>query len=102
MDLPAGDPMIDVRSLSKIFLVGKKPFTAVKNVSFQIQSGDVLGLVGESGCGKSTLGRMLVRLERPTAGQFFFEGKDISLSKDRALCRQIQMIFQDPFSSLNP
>jgi oligopeptide/dipeptide ABC transporter ATP-binding protein len=94
--------MIDARSLTKIFRVKKEKLTAVKNVSFQINAGEILGLVGESGCGKSTLGRMLVRLERPTMGQVFFEGQEISCSKDRSLCRNIQMIFQDPFASLNP
>lgn len=93
---------IDVRALTKTFRVGKKSLTAVNNVSLQIHEGEILGLVGESGCGKSTLGRLLMRLERPTEGQIFFEGNEISRSKDRSLCRQMQMIFQDPFASLNP
>src|SRR5688572_28851472 len=94
--------MIEVQNVSKVFQVGKKQLLALKDISLTIQSGEVLGLVGESGCGKSTLGRLLVRLERPTTGQILFEGRDISRSKDRKLCQRIQMIFQDPSSSLNP
>ncbi|HEX2582902.1 MAG TPA: ABC transporter ATP-binding protein [Chlamydiales bacterium] len=94
--------MIDVRALTKVFRVGREKLVAVNNVAFQIHSGEILGLVGESGCGKSTLGRMLVRLEKPTEGQIFFENQEISCSKDRGICRKIQMIFQDPFASLNP
>ncbi len=58
--------------------------------------------MGESGCGKSTLARLLMRLERPTSGQIYFEGNEISTSKDRSLYRSMQMIFQDPYASLNP
>lgn len=94
--------MIEVRSLSKIYRVRKQSLYAVKDLHFQIRPGEVLGLVGESGCGKSTLARLLVRLEQPSAGQILFEGRDITGSKDRALTRQMQIIFQDPFSSLNP
>lgn len=94
--------MIELRSLSKIYRIKKKQLIAVKEISLQIQEGEILGLVGESGCGKSTLARLLVRLEKPTSGQIFFEGRDITGSKDRSLTRRMQMIFQDPFSSLNP
>lgn len=73
------------------------------NVSFQIAEGEVAGLVGESGCGKSTLAKLLVRLEKPTSGQIFFQGKNLDGTlKDRSICRNLQMIFQDPFSSLDP
>lgn len=90
--------MIDIRVLSKTF----KKVKAVDQLSLQINKGEILGLVGESGCGKSTLARMLMRLERPTTGQIYFEGNEISTSKDRSLCRSMQMIFQDPYASLNP
>src|SRR5206468_9852110 len=78
---------------------------AVDGVSFSIQRGDTLGLVGESGCGKSTTGRAVVGLYRPTAGQVLFDGADVGqLSNDalRPLRRRFQIVFQDPFSSLNP
>ena len=94
--------MIEVKNLTKIYPLGKSPLFAVRQVSFSIAKGEILGLVGESGCGKSTLARMLLRLIPPTSGEIFFEGKNITSSKDRTLTEQMQMIFQDPFSSLNP
>jgi oligopeptide transport system ATP-binding protein len=95
--------VIELQSVSKIFQVAKRPLVAVDNVSFQIAEGEVAGLVGESGCGKSTLAKLLVRLEKPTSGQIFFQGKNLDGTlKDRSICRNLQMIFQDPFSSLDP
>ncbi|HBA90827.1 MAG TPA: peptide ABC transporter substrate-binding protein, partial [Anaerolineaceae bacterium] len=78
---------------------------AVDGVSFDIVKGETLGLVGESGCGKSTTGRAILQLHRPTSGSVFYEGKDLVKLKGETLRktrRRMQMIFQDPYASLNP
>ena len=83
----------------------KKFVKAVDDVSFAIQKGTTMGLVGESGCGKTTVGRTILRLHEVTSGQVFFDGKDlakVSSRQLRLLRPQIQMIFQDPYSSLSP
>lgn len=92
--------LLEVKHLKKDFLVGKKVIHAVDDVSFSIERGETLGLVGESGCGKSTLGRMLLGLIPPTSGSIFFDG--VPLSSKRERYRRMQMIFQDPYASLNP
>ena len=98
-------PLIEVKHLKKYFKTGKGTLHAVDDVSFVIEKGTTLGVVGESGCGKSTLGRTLIHLHESTAGQIFFEGEDITHVGARrlsALRRDMQIIFQDPYSSLDP
>lgn len=101
------DTLISVRGLVKHFPVegSTDVVRAVDGVSFEIIAGETLGLVGESGCGKSTVGRCLLRLIEPTAGHIYFEGRDvIALNKKelREMRREMQIIFQDPYASLNP
>ena len=106
-------PLLSVRDLKMHFpvkntegLMAKRQVVlAVDGVSFDLNRGETLGLVGESGCGKSSLGRTITRLYKPTAGQILFEGTDLatlSESKMRPFRRELQMVFQDPYSSLNP
>lgn len=102
----AKDSFVQVKQLSKHFAVGSgKILKAVNDVSFSIQRGETLGLVGESGCGKSTAGRTITRLYEPTSGSVYMDGVDItklSKSKLKAQRQKMQMIFQDPYASLNP
>jgi oligopeptide/dipeptide ABC transporter ATP-binding protein len=100
-------PLVQVRGLVKHFAVeGTDDLVrAVDGVSFDILSGETLGLVGESGCGKSTVGRCLLRLYEPTAGEVFFDGTELTKASKKELQklrREMQIIFQDPYASLNP
>ncbi|HHU31331.1 MAG: ABC transporter ATP-binding protein [Zhaonellaceae bacterium] len=97
--------LLEVQDLKKYFDTPKGKLHAVDGVSFTVERGKTLGLVGESGCGKSTAGRCILKLLQPTAGRIIFDGEDItnySNRKMRRLRTEMQMIFQDPFSSLNP
>ncbi len=101
------NPILKVFSLSKFFKTTGGMLHAVDGVSFSIDEGKTLGVVGESGCGKSTLGRTIVHLQPPTSGYISFDGLDLenTILRGRALKeyrRNMQMIFQDPYSSLNP
>ena len=104
-------PVLSVRNLTKNFSVSGGlrrtggTVRAVQDVSFDIFPGETLGLVGESGCGKTTVGRLILRLEEPTAGEIRFEGVNLSTASPaelKAMRRKVQVIFQDPYSSLNP
>ena len=100
------EPLVKVEDLCMFFHVSRhQVLKAVNHVSFNIQKGETVGLVGESGCGKSTTGRCLVRLYEPTSGHVYYKGKDIGkLSKEekKKFTSDVQMIFQNPYSSLNP
>jgi ABC-type oligopeptide transport system ATPase subunit len=105
--------LVEIRNLTKVFPLGESVFgggakgevRAVDDVSLDIQQGETLGLIGESGSGKSTLGRLAIRLIEPTSGMICYEGHDLlaaSRTEIRRLRREMQIIFQDPFGSLDP
>ena len=98
--------MLEVRNLKKIFFLSKgRQIRAVNGVSLMAHENEILGIVGESGCGKSTLGRLILRLTRPSEGQVFFKGTEITrLSRHaiRPIRKNMQMVFQNPFASFNP
>ena len=98
-------PLLEVKNLKKYFNTPRGLLHAVDDVTFTLERGKTLGVVGESGCGKSTTGRSILRLLEPTGGEVLFEGQDITkLSKEemRAKRKDMQIIFQDPYSSINP
>ncbi|MCR4435028.1 MAG: ABC transporter ATP-binding protein [Clostridiales bacterium] len=101
--------LLEVRNLTKFFPVkaglggkGTQMLKAVDDVSFSIKKGETLGLVGESGCGKTTAGRTTLRLYEPTKGSIIFNGQDITGVEMKPFRKEMQMIFQDPYASLNP
>lgn len=106
------DPLLKVENLTKHYPLGSgflnkniPVVRAVENVSFSVEAGETLCIVGESGCGKSTVARLLMRLVEPTAGRVMIDGTDVAGLKGQALRawrRRMQMVFQDPYSSLNP
>ncbi|MGI5851116.1 MAG: ABC transporter ATP-binding protein [Clostridiales bacterium] len=100
-------PLIEVKNLKQYFPVSDgffrtKYVKAVDDVSFHIKKGETLGLVGESGCGKTTTGRSLLRLYEPTDGKIFYDGEDITHAGMMSYRRKMQIVFQDPYASLNP
>ena len=98
-------PMIEVRHLKKYFNTPKGTLHAVDDISFKIEKGKTMGVVGESGCGKSTLGRTIIHLLESTDGQIFLDGKDIThvdKKQMHEINERMQIVFQDPYSSLNP
>ena len=98
--------LIEVKNLKKYFFTPRGTLHAVDNVTFNIEKGKTIGIVGESGCGKSTLGKTLMRLHTPTSGQAFYQGEDIASMPIKEFKKKyrsnIQMIFQDPYASLDP
>ena len=103
----ADAPLVEVRNLKLYFQVAAgfmktAMLKAVDDVSFSIGRGETLGLVGESGCGKTTVGRALLHLYKPTAGEVIFDGRKVDKSTMSEFRRRAQMVFQDPYSSLNP
>ena len=101
-------PLIEVKNLKEYFNIStgmfrSKPLKAVDGVSFSINKGETLGLVGESGCGKTTVGRTLLHLYKPTGGEIWYNGKRIKSKSDiKEFRKKATMVFQDPYSSLNP
>ena len=99
--------LVEVKDLKEYFPVKTGffqtvPLKAVDGVSFNIKPGETLGLVGESGCGKTTVGRTLLHLYKPTGGEFYFDGELVTDKNIQSLRKEMQMVFQDPYSSLNP
>ena len=108
MSMNKNQPLLEVKDLKQYFNISmnafqSKPLKAVDGVSFTINKGETLGLVGESGCGKTTVGRTILHLYKPTAGEIWYNGKQIVTKKDvMEFRKKATMVFQDPYSSLNP
>ncbi len=99
------DALVEVKNLKKYFKSPAGMVHAVDDVSFTINRGETLGIVGESGCGKTTTGKTIIRLQEPTSGEVYFEGRNVyqmNKAEMHKLRKDMQIIFQDPFSSLNP
>lgn len=99
--------IVEVKDLKQHFNIrtgffGNVPLKAVDGVSFGIKPGETLGLVGESGCGKTTVGRSLLHLYKPTSGEVYFNGEEVNMKNIHNYRKEMQMVFQDPYSSLNP
>lgn len=97
--------LVETQNLKKYFKSGAGMVHAVDDITFKIEEGETVGLVGESGCGKSTLGRTLIHLNESTDGKILFQGKDVTKLKPKEMVqfrKDVQMIFQDPYSSLDP
>ena len=107
-NLNKNQPLIEVKNLKEYFDISvgpmkTKPLKAVDDVSFTINKGETLGLVGESGCGKTTVGRTILHLYKPTGGEVWYNGKQIKTKQDiQEFRKKATMVFQDPYSSLNP
>ena len=105
IDMPEKNALIEVRGLKKYFKTPRGPLHAVEDVSFTLEAGKTLGVVGEYGCGKSTLGRVILGLLDATSGEVWFDGEEITHLKRKRwkeLRKKMQIIFQDPMASLNP
>ena len=99
--------LVEVNGLKQYFpiktgFMKSVPLKAVDGVSFAIRPGETLGLVGESGCGKTTVGRSLLRIYTPTDGEVFYNGEKVDKNSIHHMRKEMQMVFQDPYSSLNP
>lgn len=106
-NIESGEILLEVKNLKKYYpvrtgFIKKTDLKAVDDVSFYIRKGETLGIVGESGCGKTTLGRTVLRLEEPTAGDILYEGKSIIGKNMKEYRKKMQIVFQDPYASLDP
>ena len=100
--MPDGNMILEVRNFHKRYRMGFQTFDAVKGVSFSVARGEILGIVGESGSGKSTLLKSIACLENPTEGDILLTGRSIARAGSGDVCRELQMVFQDPVRSFDP